>query len=255
MDGVSSTGPNGGQQAMDAAPGPAQEANIATGGLPPSNPTGQSQVATAKLGQNVFVHKLYNMLEDSSIAHLINWSSTNDSFVITPNAEFAKACSTYFKHTNISSFVRQLNMYGFHKVSDVFHNGSPESPLWEFRHREGAFRRGDFARLSAVKRRASRQTLPHRSSFSAAPRIPPPPQQQQQQQQPLPTGPIPESIQQDPLELRFINLENGLHDAHQLLARMQETNATLSSRCQMLTDNLTRAYHVRLTEPMLLQTH
>ena len=232
MDGVSNTGTNGVQQ--EAAPVPAQEANAPPAGPPSGNPAGQSQV-TAKLGQNVFVHKLYNMLEDSSISHLINWSSTNDSFVITPNAEFAKACSTYFKHTNISSFVRQLNMYGFHKVSDVFHNGSPESPLWEFRHREGAFRRGDFARLSAVKRRASRQALPHRSSFSAAPRV---------QQQPLPTGPIPETIQQDPLEMRFMSLENGLHDAHQLIARLQETNAALTSRCQMLTDNLTRAYHV-----------
>jgi len=66
----------------------------------------------AKLTQNVFVHKLYkcvslnwqdlrvtwtdiwhSMLEDTSISHLISWSSTNDSFVITPNADFAKACS------------------------------------------------------------------------------------------------------------------------------------------------------------------
>jgi hypothetical protein len=68
-----------------------------------------------KVVQTAFIHKLYNMLEDQSIQHLISWASTNESFVMSPSSEFSKVLSSYFKHTNISSFVRQLNMYGFHK--------------------------------------------------------------------------------------------------------------------------------------------
>lgn len=104
------------------------------------------------------------MLEDKSIQHLISWSATNDSFVMSPSGDFSKVLSQYFKHTNISSFVRQLNMYGFHKVSDVFHTGSPDSAHWEFKHGNGNFKRGDLQGLREIKRRASRHTLTQRES-------------------------------------------------------------------------------------------
>lgn len=65
----------------------------------------------------IFIHKLYQILEDDSLHDLIWWSPSGLSFMIKPVERFSKALATYFKHTNITSFVRQLNIYGFHKVS------------------------------------------------------------------------------------------------------------------------------------------
>ena len=65
----------------------------------------------------IFIHKLYQILEDDSLHDLIWWTPSGSSFMIKPVERFSKALATYFKHTNITSFVRQLNIYGFHKVS------------------------------------------------------------------------------------------------------------------------------------------
>ncbi|ODV92093.1 hypothetical protein CANCADRAFT_82375 [Tortispora caseinolytica NRRL Y-17796] len=121
-------------------------------------------VAEVKINQSAFIHKLYTMLEDPSIQHLISWSPKNDSFFVTPTEEFSKILSSYFKHTNVSSFVRQLNMYGFHKVNDLFHSSSSESSKWEFKHGIGLFRRGDLESLRGIKRRTSRHTSGSTSS-------------------------------------------------------------------------------------------
>lgn len=104
----------------------------------------------------VFIHKLYNMLEDDDLKHLIWWSATNESFMITPGEEFSKALAQYFKHTNVASFVRQLNMYGFHKVSDGTTTDNSEVTTWEFRHSSGSFRKGDIDSLKSIKRRSSK---------------------------------------------------------------------------------------------------
>lgn len=144
----SSTPPTAGTSSATQAP-----ATTAVGASTESAGSGGGK----KANQAAFIHKLYNMLEDSTISHLISWTPSNESFVITPGEEFSKVLSQYFKHTNVSSFVRQLNMYGFHKVNDTFN--SSDYNQWEFKHGGGAFKRGDVESLRAIKRRASRQSM------------------------------------------------------------------------------------------------
>ncbi|KAI4118527.1 MAG: hypothetical protein LQ345_001461 [Seirophora villosa] len=184
-----------------------------------------------KVVQTAFIHKLYNMLEDSTIQNLISWSSNNESFVMSPSADFSRVLAQYFKHTNISSFVRQLNMYGFHKVSDVFHTGSPDSALWEFKHGNGNFRRGDLAGLREIKRRASRHALIHRDSFSAS-------HKPSASQPGTPAEPVPELSS----EVRIANLEHSLYELHTRLIRTEESNTALSSKCQALSDSVTKCH-------------
>src|ERR1700761_6951566 len=208
--------------------------NITNGNREPGSLVGVNSNAAAgasqgpKVVQTAFIHKLYSMLEDKSIQHLISWSNTNESFVMSPSNEFSKVLAQYFKHTNISSFVRQLNMYGFHKVSDVFHTGNPESALWEFKHGNGSFKKGDLMGLREIKRRASRHTLITRDSFSnAKPSV---------SQPGTPAEILPDTDQ------RLAGLEQAFYDVHSRLQRTEESYALLSSRCQALTEGLVRCH-------------
>ncbi|KAL8663166.1 MAG: hypothetical protein Q9202_004098 [Teloschistes flavicans] len=63
-----------------------------------------------------FVQKLSSFLDESRNTELIRWSDSGDSFVVLDEEEFARTLiPELFKHKNYASFVRQLNMYGFHK--------------------------------------------------------------------------------------------------------------------------------------------
>ena len=59
---------------------------------------------------------VFSFLDEEKNTALIRWSTNGDSFVVLDEEEFAKTMiPELFKHANYASFVRQLNMYGFHK--------------------------------------------------------------------------------------------------------------------------------------------
>lgn len=67
-----------------------------------------------------FLAKLWDMVNDESLQNIISWSKEGNSFVIKEKEKFTlQVLPRYFKHCNLSSFIRQLNKYGFKKVQPI----------------------------------------------------------------------------------------------------------------------------------------
>ncbi|VFQ79774.1 unnamed protein product [Cuscuta campestris] len=113
-----------------------------------------------------FLSKTFDLVEDPSLDAIISWAPTGESFVVWDPVEFARFILPHnFKHSNFSSFVRQLNTYGNQRnpvgefgmscrgASSIFLQGfrKMHAERWEFAN-EG-FLRGKRHLLRIIQRR------------------------------------------------------------------------------------------------------
>ncbi|KAK5884185.1 hypothetical protein CesoFtcFv8_020440 [Champsocephalus esox] len=103
-----------------------------------------------------FLTKLWTLVEDPDTDPLICWSPSGTSFHVFDQGRFSKeVLPKFFKHNNMASFIRQLNMYGFRKVVHIEQGGlvKPERDDTEFQH--PFFLRGQEHLLENIKRKVT----------------------------------------------------------------------------------------------------
>eukprot|EP01136_Pigoraptor_vietnamica_P001083 Opistho-1_new@27241 len=99
----------------------APDSNVVTSVL-----SGQLKFQTASR----FVLKLRTLLDSKENNEAICWSEDGSCIVIGDTTKFQlMILAKSFKTNNFSSFVRQLNMYGFHKVNGFKHAPEKKSPV------------------------------------------------------------------------------------------------------------------------------
>jgi hypothetical protein len=94
-----------------------------------------------------FLRKVYYMLENNEHSEYVSWSNDGTALVVKKPTEFADSVlPCYFKHNNLASFVRQLNMYNFKKNKN-----------YQYDHTYGheMFQRGKIELLRNIQRKSA----------------------------------------------------------------------------------------------------
>jgi len=76
-----------------------------------------------KKSPNQFIECLYSLIENQQYSHLISWTENDNSFTIHKPHIFSQVLlPSLCKHSNLDSFIRQLNMYCFKKCKSKAHS-------------------------------------------------------------------------------------------------------------------------------------
>ncbi|CAJ0592520.1 unnamed protein product [Cylicocyclus nassatus] len=68
----------------------------------------------------LFLIKLWSIVEDPNYQQIVRWDDSGYSFhIIDPYSFCRNVLPHFFKHNNLNSLIRQLNMYGFRKMTPV----------------------------------------------------------------------------------------------------------------------------------------
>ncbi|CEM06939.1 unnamed protein product [Vitrella brassicaformis CCMP3155] len=98
-----------------------------------------------------FLAKTYDLLEEGQWSDMISWNKAGDAIVVKDSTALAETVlPRLFKHNNYTSFVRQLNNYGFTKITKT-RNESAANGIDEFRN--DLFKKGQRYMLRMIQRK------------------------------------------------------------------------------------------------------
>ena len=71
-----------------------------------------------------FLLKLFDILNDSTYYDIIHWNNEGNGIIIMDTNKFSESVlPNFYIHNKYATFVRQLNIYGFHKSKTIINEG------------------------------------------------------------------------------------------------------------------------------------
>eukprot|EP00614_Pseudopedinella_elastica_P018095 CAMPEP_0172647066 /NCGR_PEP_ID=MMETSP1068-20121228/240561_1 /TAXON_ID=35684 /ORGANISM="Pseudopedinella elastica, Strain CCMP716" /LENGTH=515 /DNA_ID=CAMNT_0013461339 /DNA_START=612 /DNA_END=2159 /DNA_ORIENTATION=- len=127
------------------------------------------------MAKNVpFPRKLYDLIEVEP-DWLIEWAPHGESFFIRDQDEFCtRVLAKYFRHTKLTSFQRQLNLYGFRRITKGPDTGAYSHPEFSRHHPEvlDGIKRVVRKGAAGVDGRYTPHHRSHKSTYGESPNSP-----------------------------------------------------------------------------------
>lgn len=82
-----------------------------------------------------FLLNLFDILNDDEYNEIIHWNSNGNGIVIANEDKLSDlVLPNFYLHKNYNSFIRQLNLYGFHKIKNMIKEEEGKEQEQEYTH-------------------------------------------------------------------------------------------------------------------------